>query len=174
MLKKNTVVGTSHTNMGIENELKENGIDLLRTDIGDKYVLAKLLEKDLTVGGEQSGHVILNEVATTGDGILTAIEVANMMVERNLKASELLQVKLYPQTNINIIVKDKFKIMNSEKLSKIITEYNIELMAKGRIMVRASGTEPKVRVMVESKNKEENDRIALDIKNTIKTIDEEI
>ena len=174
MLKGNTAVGTSHTNMGIENELKENGIELLRTDIGDKYVLAKLLEKDLTVGGEQSGHVILNGVATTGDGILTAIEVANMMIERKLKASELLQVKLYPQTNINIVVNDKFKIMNSEKLSKVITEYNIELMGKGRIMVRASGTEPKVRVMVESKDKEENDRIALDIKNTIITIDKEI
>ena len=82
-LKKDTVVGTTHTNMAIENALKKESIDLIRTDIGDKYVLAKLLEKDLSLGGEQSGHIILKDIATTGDGILTAIFVSNMVKKEN-------------------------------------------------------------------------------------------
>ena len=172
-LKDNTVVGTSHTNMGIEEELNKNGITLLRTDIGDKYVLAKLIEKGLSIGGEQSGHVILKDIGTTGDGILTAIAVANMLINEKKTAGEVLNVTLFPQTNINVIVKDKLRIINSERLMKAVTKYNIELEGKGRIMVRASGTEPKIRVMVESKNSAENESIAKDIVKIVKEIDAE-
>ena len=173
-LAHDTVVGTSHTNMAIEEDLKNEGIDLIRTDIGDKYVLAKLLEKGLSLGGEQSGHVILKDLATTGDGLLTAIVVANMIIGENTTMSNALSIDLYPQVNKNVIVKDKFRIMNSEELSREIAKYNAQLNGKGRLMIRASGTEPKIRVMVESKDKEINEKIANAISNLIKRINEEV
>ncbi len=173
-LKKDTVVGTSHTNMAIEEDLKNNGISLIRTDIGDKYVLAKLLEKDLSLGGEQSGHVIIKDLATTGDGILTAIIVANMVINEKTTMSETLKIDLYPQVNKNVIVEDKFRIMNNEELSKEVTKYNAELAGRGRIMIRASGTEPKIRVMVESKDKALNEEIANSIVGMVKRINAEV
>lgn len=173
-LKKDTVVGTSHTNMAIEDELNKDGIKLIRTDIGDKYVLAKLIEKDLSLGGEQSGHIILKDYATTGDGILTAIAVANMVIKENTTMSKAFNVDLYPQSNKNVIVEDKFRIMNSEELGKEVAKYNSELNGVGRLMIRASGTEPKVRVMVESKDKEVNERIANAIVSVIKRINAEV
>lgn len=173
-LKGNTAVGTSHTNMAIEEGLKEEGIDLIRTDIGDKYVLAKMLEKDLSIGGEQSGHIILKDIATTGDGILTAIFVANMLISENKKFSEAFNVKLYPQSNKNVIVNDKFRVINSEELSTEVAKLTQELNGKGRIMIRASGTEPKIRVMVESKDSEINEKMANDLVKLINKINNEI
>jgi phosphoglucosamine mutase len=173
-LKKDTVVGTSHTNMAIEEDLMNNGIKLIRTDIGDKYVLAKLIEKDLSLGGEQSGHVILKDYATTGDGILTAITVANMIINEKTTMSEAFNIDLYPQVNKNVVVEDKFRIMNSEELGREVAHYNAELNGKGRLMIRASGTEPKIRVMVESKDKESNESIANAIVSIIKRINAEV
>lgn len=173
-LNDNTVVGTSHTNMAIEDELKKDGIKLIRTDIGDKYVLAKLIEKNLSLGGEQSGHIILKDLATTGDGILTAIIVANMIINEQKSMSSLLNVELYPQTNKNVTVSDKFRIMNNEELTKEIVKYNGELSGSGRLMLRASGTEPKIRIMVESKDKELNEKIANSMVSLVKRIDEEV
>ena len=154
--------------------MKKEDIELIRTDIGDKYVLAKILEKDLSLGGEQSGHVIIKDLATTGDGILTAITLANMIIELNVSMSEALEIDLYPQSNKNVIVEDKFRIMNSEELGKEVAKYNAELNGLGRIMIRASGTEPKIRVMVESKNKELNEKIANGIVGAIKRINAEV
>lgn len=173
-LKNDTVVGTSHTNMAIEEDLLRNDIKLIRTDIGDKYVLNKLLEKNLSLGGEQSGHVILKDIATTGDGILTAIIVTNMIISQNTTASQALGVRLYPQSNKNVVVEDKFRIMNSEELSKELTKYNNLLNGKGRVMIRASGTEPKIRVMVESKDEVLNEKIARQIVCVINKINEEV
>ncbi len=173
-LKNDTVVGTSHTNMAIEEDLKKEGISFIRTDIGDKYVLAKLIEKDLSLGGEQSGHIILKDLATTGDGILTAITVANMMLDENAKLSELFNIKLYPQVNKNVVVEDKFRIMNNEELGKEVALYNSRLMGKGRLMIRASGTEPKIRIMVESEDKDLNESIANAIVAMVKRIDAEV
>lgn len=172
-LKGDTVVGTSHTNMAIEEELNADGINLIRTEIGDKYVLAKLLEKGLTLGGEQSGHIILMDKATTGDGILSAIVLANMIKAEGKKASEILNYKQYPQTNVNVIVSDKFRIMNSEILNKEVAKYNEIIKGKGRIMIRASGTEPKIRVMVESKDISLNKEISDSLVKTVKAIDTE-
>ena len=173
-LKHDTVVGTSHTNMAIEDDLKQNGISMIRTDIGDKYVLAKLLEKNLSLGGEQSGHIILKDIATTGDGILSAIMVANMVINEKRPLSSIIDVVPYPQTNKNVIVGDKFRIMNNEELAKEILKYNLELEGKGRLMIRASGTEPKIRIMVESKDKALNDSIANSMVSLIKNINEEV
>lgn len=172
-LKMNTVVGTSHTNMAIEEELRNNGIDLIRTDIGDKYVLMKLNERGLSLGGEQSGHIILKDLATTGDGILSAIVVANTAINEGKKLSELFGVALYPQVNRNVVVDDKFRIMNNERLGRAVAACNAELEGKGRLMLRASGTEPKIRVMVESKDRELNERLASSIVGLIKQISAE-
>jgi len=171
-LTNDAVVGTSHTNMGVEEDLRNNGIKLLRTDIGDKYVLAKLLEKGLSLGGEQSGHVILKDYATTGDGILSAIFIANMLISENKTMAEAFDLELYPQTNRNVEVIDKFRIMNNEELAKLVSKYNAELGDFGRVMIRASGTEPKIRVMVESKDKNQNDEIANRITSMIKNLNE--
>ncbi len=173
-LKSNTVVGTSHTNMAIEHGLKDIGIDVIRTDIGDKYVLAKLLEKNLSLGGEQSGHIILKDIATTGDGILTAIALTNMLINDNKKLSEVIDIELYPQVNKNILVEDKFRVINSEELANEVAYYNNQIQDKGRIMIRASGTEPKIRIMVESKDKDLNEKIASSLANVVKKIDTEI
>lgn len=172
VLKGNTAVGTSHTNMAIEASLKSQGIDFIRTDVGDKYVLQKLVEKNLSLGGEQSGHIILKDLHTTGDGILSAIALANMLVEKQAKIKDLFDVKLYPQVNINVIVKDKLKIMNSQAVSLEIAKLQVSFEGKGRIMVRASGTEPKIRVMVESEDEEINRRYADELVALVKKTDE--
>lgn len=172
-LKANKVVGTSHTNMAIEHQLKQVGIELLRTDIGDKYVLAKMLENDLSLGGEQSGHIILKDLHTTGDGVLSAIITANMVIEGKKAFSKYFNVSLYPQENISVEVHDKFKIMNSEEFSEFIGKNKAQLDG-GRLMIRASGTEPKIRIMVESPNKELNKTIAFAIETKIKEIDKGI
>lgn len=173
-LKGETVVGTSHTNMAIEEDLNKNGINLIRTDIGDKYVLAKLIEKNLSLGGEQSGHIILKDMATTGDGILTAIIVANMIINEKTTMSEAMGIELYPQVNKNVVVEDKFRIMNNVELGKEVAKRNAELSGKGRLMIRASGTEPKIRVMVETKDKALNENIANSIVTLIKRINAEV
>ncbi len=173
ILKGDTVVGTSHTNMGIEAALRRNGIKLIRTDIGDKYVLAKLTEENLSLGGEQSGHIILKDIHSTGDGILSAIAVANMVLDKKKSLMELFDATLYPQVNKNVIVGDKLKIMNSELLSRETAKIQNLLGDTGRVMVRASGTEPKIRVMVESENEEKNLEYAERLVAVVKTINDE-
>ena len=133
-----------------------------------------LFRSGLSLGGEQSGHVILKDLHSTGDGILTAIAVADMMIESGKSLSELFDVELYPQVNINLPVSDKLKIMNSQILSHEISHLQGLLGEKGRIMVRASGTEPKIRIMVESEDKALNQEYAEILVNTVKKADKEI
>ena len=173
LLRGNAVVGTSHTNMAIEDELKAEGIDVIRTDIGDKYVLAQLREKGYSIGGEQSGHIILKDYATTGDGILTAIAVTNMLTQQNKTLSQGAKIALYPQVNKNVTVGDKFRVINNEELGRQVAKYAAALDGKGRLMIRASGTEPKIRVMVESKDEALNRSIADTIAQTIEKINRE-
>ena len=170
-LRGDTVVGTSHTNMGIENALKSAGIRLLRTDIGDKYVLARLIAEGLTLGGEQSGHIILKDLHTTGDGILSAIAVANMMIDEGRTLCEMLDCELYPQVNLNITVGDKMKIMGCEALEHEKREVERLLLGKGRVMIRASGTEPKIRIMVESESYERGREYAAKLGALVEKID---
>lgn len=152
ILSHDGVVGTSQTNMGIEIELKKHGIKLYRADVGDKYVAALMNEHGLCLGGEQSGHVIMNKLLPTGDGILTAITLACNCKKSGKLLSEFCEVKLFPQANINVIVNDKLRILGSEKLLSAITDTQQELAGLGRVLVRASGTEPKIRIMVEGEN----------------------
>ena len=172
LLSQNTIVGTSHTNMGIENSLKNLGIKLLRSDVGDKYVLEKMLEQSLSLGGEKSGHIIISDYATTGDGILSAIKLVEMVKQLNKPISKLAKVKLFPQVNIDCVVNDKMRVINNEKLSNIQAEQEQHLGENARIMVRVSGTEPKIRIMVEALEQEKALIAAKVIEQTVKEIDQ--
>lgn len=171
-LTRNIVVGTRHTNMGLEKSLNDNGIKLIRTDIGDKYVIAKIEEEKLTLGGEKSGHIIFRELSTTGDGVLTGIKLAEMTKKLGKSLKELSNVNLYPQININCVVRDKMKIINSEELNKEIEKQEKLLDDNSRIMVRVSGTENKIRVMVESLDEKQALMSAKEIEKVILAVDE--
>jgi phosphoglucosamine mutase len=166
----NSVVGTSHTNMGIEKALKNKNINLLRSDIGDKYVMELMLKTGSIIGGEQSGHIIFSECATTGDGILSSLQLASMLSENKL--SDLAKVKLFPQTNINVKVKDKLRVLGSEHLAEEIEKQRLKLGNKGRIVVRASGTEPLIRVFSETEDQQLCDETAKAVEKVIKLIEE--
>ena len=151
-LTGNQVVGTRHTNMGVEKALLEKGVELIRSDIGDKYVSSKMIENKVKVGGEQSGHLILADKLPTGDGILNALQVAAICVEQGKRLSEFFDFEVYQQKNINVEVFDKIRIVNSARLAKITEEEERLLGGNGRIMIHVSGTEPCIRVMVETKD----------------------
>lgn len=151
-LMSDTLVGTKQTNMGLEEELKDMGIELLRSDIGDKYVIDMIEKNKLNFGGEKVGHIIFRDLASTGDGVLTAIKLCEMMKKERKKLSELSKVNLYPQQNIDCIVHDKYKIMESETLQGQIDWVRESLGNNARVLVRPSGTEPKIRIMVECRD----------------------
>lgn len=152
-LNGNTVVGTLHTNLGIEKALENKGIKLIRTNIGDQYVAAEMIENDYLLGGEQSGHIILRKFLDTGDGIFAAAFLMKIMIDEKVEVENLTQVFKTPQINLNITVKDKSILENKSFLDvKSIAEEMID--KKGRILVRASGTEPKIRIMVEGYDEE--------------------
>lgn len=171
MLRDNKVVGTRHTNKGLEEDLKNEGINLIRTDIGDKYVIAKMEEENLSLGGEKSGHIIFRDYASTGDGILTGIKLAEMLKKSGKKLSELSLVHLYPQANIDCIVTDKMKIINNGLLTSKIEEVEKALGDSARVMVRVSGTEPKIRIMVECKDEDVALKCAKEIENVVHSVD---
>lgn len=146
------VVGTRHTNMGVERALSKLGISMLRTDIGDKYVSQKLEEKGLKIGGEQSGHIFIKDVLPTGDGVLNALILAEIVTLSKKPFSTLFDYEPYAQVNINVKVQDKMRVINSERLSVATEQEETLLGTDGRVMIRVSGTEPYIRVMVESKD----------------------
>ena len=149
---KNGVVGTLMSNYGLENFFKNNNIKFARSDVGDRYVKDMMRKYKFNLGGEQSGHIILGKFATTGDGLLVALEVLFSM-RKGKKASELFtKFKPTPQVLENIFVKDK-SIIESPKCKKAIKTANRIVKGQGRMLVRKSGTEPKIRIMCESNNK---------------------
>ena len=149
---KGGVVGTQMSNLGLENFLKKEKIKFYRSKVGDRYVKEKMRKFNFNLGGEQSGHIILGKFATTGDGLLVALEVL-FSLRKGIKASKLLNVfKPLPQTLENVLVKDK-NIINKIKTKKAIRHANNLMKSRGRILVRKSGTEPKIRIMAESNDK---------------------
>ena len=155
MLSKDTVVTTVMTNMGITRALEEKGIKNVQVSVGDKYVSAEMLEHGYSIGGEQSGHVIFNKFATTGDGILTAIQVMNVLENKKTTLSSLTGgITRFPQYMENVKVADKEKAMNSPALLKAKERWEERFGSEGRIVLRPSGTEPFVRVMVECRDRE--------------------
>ncbi len=146
------VVGTLMSNFGLENFLKNEKIKFIRSKVGDRYVKEKMKSNNFNLGGEQSGHIILGKFATTGDGLLVALEVL-FSLRKNKKASKLLNVfKPIPQTLENVSVTDK-EVINHSKCKRAIKKAKLLMGNKGRILVRKSGTEPKVRIMAESLDK---------------------
>ena len=152
-LNKNTVVTTVMANLGLYHALRDNVIDYEQTAVGDKYVFECMQNNDYRIGGEQSGHIIFLEHAVTGDGLLTALKLLQIMVDEKKSLKELgKDLFIYPQLLVNVQVQDKNKTMESAELKEQIDQVAAELGDEGRILVRPSGTEPLVRVMVEAKS----------------------
>ncbi len=170
-LNKNLVVGTSMTNMGIEAELAKENIKLLRADVGDKYVASLMFSQGLSLGGEQSGHIILSKFLHTGDGILSAIQLLCLLKESKKPLSEFASVFIYPQVIKNVVVKEKLRILGSETLANAISSVQQELAGEGRVLVRASGTEPKIRIMVESESQKKSLSLASYLESIISTLE---
>ncbi len=151
-LLKGGVIGTQMSNYGLESYLKDKKIRFYRSKVGDRYVKEKMKKLNFNLGGEQSGHIILGKFATTGDGLMVALEVL-FSIRKGKKASKLLNVfKPLPQILENVVIKNK-NIINQAKCKKAITKANRLMSYKGRILVRKSGTEPKIRIMAESYDK---------------------
>tara|TARA_B110000438_G_C15804774_1_gene646766 strand:+ start:882 stop:2213 length:1332 start_codon:yes stop_codon:yes gene_type:complete len=151
-LLKGGVIGTLMSNYGLEIFLKKEKIKFFRSKVGDRYLKEKMKKLNFNLGGEQSGHIILGKFATTGDGLMVALEVLSALRE-GIKASELLNVFLpFPQILENVIVKDK-SIISNPRCKKAIKKANIIMNGNGRLLIRKSGTEPKIRIMGESHDK---------------------
>jgi phosphoglucosamine mutase len=149
---KGGVIGTSMSNYGLENFFIKNKIKFLRANVGDRYVKEKMKKNNFNLGGEQSGHIILGKFATTGDGLMVALEIL-FSLRKGEKASKFLNVfEEIPQILINVIVKDK-NIINNPKVKKTIKYVKNLIKGQGRMLIRKSGTEPKIRIMGESTNK---------------------
>lgn len=150
-LKHNCVVTTIMSNIGLYKAFDKAGIEYCKVNVGDKFVYAKMKEDGYSLGGEQSGHIIIKEKMTTGDGILTGLILADIIAKNTEKLSDLVdEVMIYPQLLQNIHVKNKDYILNNQNLLNLIDEVSRELGDDGRILVRASGTEQLIRVMVEA------------------------
>jgi len=151
-LNGNTVVTTVMSNLGLYKALDELGISYKKTDVGDKYVSEEMVKNDYSLGGEQSGHIIFSKYATTGDGVLTSLRIAEAIAESKKRFSELSEGFVrYPQLLVNVKVTDKNAVMKDEDILKVKDEEEAKLNGNGRILLRKSGTEQLIRVMVEAK-----------------------
>ena len=156
-LNKDTIVATVMSNLGLNKFTRDNGLELLQTKVGDRYVLEEMLKDGFNLGGEQSGHVILLDYNPTGDGILTSLMLIQTILEEGKKASELADmVKLYPQILINAKVNSdkKYEYKEDKEINEAIDKLEKEFAGNGRVLIRPSGTEPLVRVMIEGENQE--------------------
>ena len=154
-LEKDTIVATVMSNLGLHKFARDNGLELLQTKVGDRYVLEEMLKDEFNLGGEQSGHVILLDYNPTGDGILTSLMLIQAILEENKKASEVASIiKLYPQVLINAKVDSnkKYDYENNENIKTAIEKLEKEFAGNGRVLIRPSGTEPLVRVMIEGED----------------------
>lgn len=150
-LKQNTVVSTVMSNLGFYKALESKGIKSVPTAVGDRYVVEEMKRNGYNLGGEQSGHIIFLDYNTTGDGLLTGLQLVNIMKVTEKRLSELAaEMKKFPQVLVNVRVVDKHHVTDNEKVSEIIKQVEEEMNGNGRILVRPSGTEPLVRVMAEA------------------------
>ncbi|MFQ8661866.1 MAG: phosphoglucosamine mutase [Clostridia bacterium] len=156
-LNKDTIVATVMSNLGLNKFTRDNGLELLQTKVGDRYVLEEMLKDGFNLGGEQSGHVILLDYNPTGDGILTSLMLIQTILEEGKKASELAgMVKLYPQILVNAKVNSdkKYEYKEDKEINAAIDKLEKEFAGNGRVLIRPSGTEPLVRVMIEGEDQE--------------------
>lgn len=150
-LNNNTIVTTIMSNLGLYKALDKKGINYEKTAVGDKYVFENMMEHGHSIGGEQSGHIIFSKYATTGDGVLTSLMIMETILGRKVKLSELFNsLTIYPQLLVNVKVSSKDAVMNDADVLKLNDEIAAELGDDGRLLLRQSGTEPVIRVMVEA------------------------
>lgn len=169
-LKDNTLVATVMSNLGLKKFCENNKIKFMQTKVGDRYVLEKLLKEGYNLGGEQSGHIIFLDYNPTGDGILTSLMLVSCILEQQSKLSKLAEIiKIYPQVLINAKVTNekKYDFDKDEVIKKEIEKLEKEFSGNGRVLIRASGTEPLVRVMIEGENQEYITEKAKDLANLI-------
>jgi phosphoglucosamine mutase len=160
-LAGNTVISTVMANLGLEKALEKLGMTMLRTPVGDKYVLEEMVRRDAPLGGEQSGHIIFREYATTGDGMLTALKVLETATREHATLDELAAgLVVYPQLLLNVRVKERRPLEELPRVTDEISACEAELNGSGRILVRYSGTEPLLRVMVEGPEQVQVQRLA--------------
>tara|TARA_Y100001978_G_C23688571_1_gene433344 strand:+ start:101 stop:1465 length:1365 start_codon:yes stop_codon:yes gene_type:complete len=165
------IVGTLMTNKSLELHFQENKIDFVRTDVGDKYVLQKLTEKAWHLGGEPSGHVICLDAAQTGDAIIAALKVLDAIKEESFSLSKALEeFEKFPQTLINLKVDNPNKIIVSDRFWQKVTDTELQLGEEGRVLIRPSGTEPLIRIMVESKEQKISDDLCNALADLAQTI----
>lgn len=172
-LKNNTLVATVMSNLGLRNFCKKHDINFVSTKVGDRYVLENMIENDYILGGEQSGHIIFKNDANTGDGELTSIKTLEILENKNISLSELSKIiTIYPQVLINVevtkAIKENYK--NDTNLNNLITSIEEELKDNGRVLIRPSGTENKIRIMLEGTNIEDITKKANIIKEAIENI----
>ena len=159
-LKDNVLVTTVMSNVGLAKAMKEHGGSTVKTAVGDRYVLEEMLKHDYKLGGEQSGHIIFGDLVRTGDGMMTGVKLLGSLVRHNQTLSQLgaLMVK-YPQTLLNVRVKDKNGWQENQAIADVVRKYTEELGDDGQVLVRASGTEPLIRIMAQGPNQVELDNI---------------
>ena len=168
-LNKNTIVSTVMSNLGFHLAVEAEGMTALKTQVGDRYVVEEMRKNGYNLGGEQSGHVVFLEMNTTGDGLLTGIQLLNVMKQTGKKLSELAdEVTLYPQELVNVRVSEKDGVMEIPAVKAVIEEVEAEMAGKGRILVRPSGTEPLLRVMAEAETDEKCHDYVMRIVNVVK------
>jgi phosphoglucosamine mutase len=167
-LAGDTVVATTMSNMGLEAALKRSGIRMLRAPVGDKYVLDEMRKTGAVLGGEQSGHIIFSRVATTGDGLLTALIVLEILSRNGKNLDELVSdLKVFPQVIKNVRVREKQPLDQIAAVSSAIQAAEQDLAGNGRVVVRYSGTEPLARVMIEAESKDKMEKHAASISGAI-------
>ncbi|HEY5812135.1 MAG TPA: phosphoglucosamine mutase, partial [Terrimicrobiaceae bacterium] len=171
-LAANTLVATVMSNFGLDETLAAEGGRVFRTKVGDRYVIETMMREGLNVGGEQSGHMIFRDYATTGDGIVSALQILRIMIETGKPLSALKKVlKKYPQAQRNLRVSQKPDLQTLQQVQKLLKETELNLNGKGRVLLRYSGTEPKIRLLIEGRDESiingHADRIATAILDSI-------
>ena len=164
------VVGTLMTNLGMEHALSRSQIPFVRAKVGDRYVMEQLLANDWLLGGESSGHIICLDRTTTGDGIISALQVLAAMVKSGLGLPELIaDMEKYPQTLINVRLEEQVDVMNVPAVQEAIRAAEQHLAMSGRVLLRPSGTEPLIRVMVEGQDKNVVKQVANDLADVVRS-----
>ena len=169
-LSQDTIVATVMSNLGLHKYAEQSNLHLQQTQVGDRYVLEEMLKNGYNLGGEQSGHIILLDYNPTGDGILTSVMLIQAVLEANKKASEMAEIiKLYPQVLVNAKVNSekKYDYDKNEKIQEAIKKLEKEFAGNGRVLIRPSGTEPLVRVMIEGENQQDITKKAKDMASLI-------
>ncbi|MBI5894351.1 MAG: phosphoglucosamine mutase [Deltaproteobacteria bacterium] len=160
-LNKNTLVATTMSNMGLDEAIRIAGGNIIRAGVGDRYVVDEMVKHGYNLGGEQSGHIIFLDHTTTGDGIISALQVLSIMVKEQQKLSEIAKImQVYPQVLVNVKVREKKDLNSISSVSSRIKEIEKKLDKTGRIFVRYSGTEPLARIMIEGKDKDDIKKMA--------------